>query len=139
MNSNAEQAATGASSSNTLPGATLGGSPFSNIESNLGSGSSSISGGTDEIAKSMMGIDIDLAKISSNVISKIVNYLNYVFEPVQHTFTNEIMSTHLQNISLLLFILTALILRFFISFLFNLTLFIFSDRLINYFKNKYIL
>jgi len=117
----------------------VGGSPLSNIESNLGSGSSSISGGTDEIAKSMMGIDIDLAKISSNVISKIVNSLNYVFEPVQHPFTNEIMSIHIQNISLFLFILTALILIFFISFLFNLTLFIFNDRLINYFKNKYII
>jgi hypothetical protein len=65
-----------------------GGGPLSNIESNLDSGSSSVSGGTDKIAKSIIGVDIDLAKISSNVISKIVNYLNYVFEPVQHTFTN---------------------------------------------------
>jgi hypothetical protein len=105
-----------------------------------GSGSSaSVPGGTDEIAKSMMGVDIDLAEIFDSVLSKLVNYLNYVFEPVQHTFTIDVMSNHIQNISILLFILTALILIFFISFLFNMTLFLFSDRLMRYFTNKYIL
>jgi hypothetical protein len=48
-------------------------------------------GGTDEIAKSMVGVDIDLAKIYDSILSKIVNYLNYIFEPVQHSFTIDIM------------------------------------------------
>lgn len=145
LDSNAMQAATGANSSSTLPGSTLGGGPVANTESILGSGSTSSSasasvpGGTDEISKSMMGLDIDLAQISDSVLSKILNYLNYMFEPVQHTFTIDVMSNHIQNLSLLLFILTAIILIFFISFLFNVTLFIFSDRLMSYFTNKYIL
>jgi len=66
---------------------------------------------------------IDLENFVDSVWSKLLNYLNYVFEPVQH----------------LLFILTVLILIFFISFLFNVSLFIFSDRLMRYFTNKYIL
>ena len=86
-----------------------------------------------------MGIDIDLAGICDSVLSKTVNYLNYIFEPVQHSFTIDVMSNHIQNISILLFILTAIIILFFISFLFNITLFYFSDRLIRYFTNKYIL
>jgi len=119
---------TGVNSSSTLPGSSLV-SP---------SGSSS-AGETDEIAKSMIGVDIDLAKISDSILTKIVNYLSYIFEPVQHSFTIDIMSNHIQNISILLFILTAIIFIFFISFLFNVTLFIFSDRFMSYFTNKYIL
>ena len=139
LDSNAMAAATGANSSSTLAGSTLGVGPESNTEIINGSviSSGSVSGGTDEIAKSMVGIDF--AKIYDSVLSKIVNYLNYMFEPVQHTFTIDVMSNHIQNLSLLLFILTAIISIFFISLLFNVTLFIFSDRLKSYFTNKYIL
>jgi len=68
-----------------------------------------------------------------------VNYLNYIFEPVQHNFTIDVMSNHVQNLSILLFILTIIILIFFLSFLINMTLFVFSSRLLKYFTNKYIL
>jgi hypothetical protein len=138
LNNQAEQAATASNSSSSLPGSTVGGSTSGNFMGS-GSSSSSVPGVTDDIAKSTMGIDIDFAKIYDSVISKIVNYLNYVFEPVQHTFTIEVMSNHIQNISLLLFILTAILLIFFISLLFNITLFLFSERLMSYFTNKYIL
>jgi hypothetical protein len=138
MNPHAEQAATGTNSSSTLPGSSEGAGPVSNTDSILGSGSSSASApeGTDEIAKSMMGVDIDLTKICESVLSKIVNYINYIFEPVQHSYTIDVMSSHIQNISILLFILTAIIFIFFISFLFNITLFLFSDRLLKYFKKQ---
>lgn len=119
---------TGVNSSSRLPGSSL-----------VSPSCSSSAGETDEIAKSMIGVDIDLAKIYDSILSKIVNYLSYIFEPVQHSFTIDIMSNHIQNISILLFILTAIIFIFFISFLFNVTLFIFSDRFLSYFTNKYIL
>jgi hypothetical protein len=136
--SNELPTATGANSSSTLTGTTAG--PFSNTESILGSGSSSASlpGGTDEISKSMYGLDIDISQIYDSALIKIVNYLNYLFEPVHHTFTLDVMSNHIQNLSVLLFILSAIILIFFISLLFNVTLFIFSDRLLTFFTNKYI-
>ena len=127
LNSHAVQG-TGVNSSNTLPGSSL-----------VSPSVSSSAGVTDEIAKNMLGVDIDLAKICESILSKIVNYLNYIFEPVQHTFTIDIMSNHIQNISILLFILTAIIFIFFISLLFNMTLFLFSERLLKYFTNKYIL
>jgi hypothetical protein len=84
----------------------------------------------------MFGLDI--AKFYDTVLSKIVNYLNYVFEPVQHSYTIDVMSNHIQNLSLLLVILTALIILFFISLLFNLIIYLCSDRLLIYFTNKYI-
>lgn len=110
--------------------------PVSSLVSPSGS---SGAGGIDEIAKSIIGVDIDLAKISDSILRKIVNYLSYILEPVQHSFTIDIMSNHIQNISILLFILTGIIFIFFISLLFNVTLFIFSDRLLSYFTNKYVL
>jgi len=139
MNSQAFDAATGVNSSSTLPETTVGVGPVYNTGMIQGSdgNSANVTGGTDEIAKSMVGIDF--SKYYDSVLSKIVNYLNYMFEPVQHTFTIDVMSNHIQNLSLLIFILTALISIFFISLLFNVTLFIFSDRLKSYFQNKYIL
>jgi hypothetical protein len=140
MDHSAEQAATAATSS-SFPGTTVAGSPVSSSGSFLESGSSSASvpGGSEDIAKSIMGVDIDYVKIYETAISKTVNYLNYIFEPVQHSFALDVMSNHVQNISILLFILTVIIFIFFISLLFNITTFIFSDRLLSYFKNKYII
>jgi len=138
FNPQAEQLSKDYNSSSSLPVSTVG-SSTSGIFMGSGSSSSSVPGGTDDIAKSIMGVDIDFAKIYETVISKIVNYLNYFFEPVQHTFTIDVMSNHIKNISLLLFILTAILLIFFISLLFNVILNIFSDRLMSYFTNKYIL
>lgn len=101
--------------------------------------SSSVPGLQEEIAKSSIGIDIDLVAFSESILNKIMTYLNYLFQPVPHNFTIDVMSNHIQNLSILLFILTILILIFFLSLLFNLTIFIFSKRLLNYFTNKYII
>jgi hypothetical protein len=121
LESNELPGATAANSISTLPGSTVGGGAVSNTASILGSGSSSASvpGGTGEISKSMMGLEIDFAKIYDSVLSKIVNYLNYIyiyiFDPVQHPYTLDLMSNHIQNISILY--LTAIILIFFIFYL----------------------
>jgi hypothetical protein len=138
FNPQAEQAPIETNSTSCLPGSSVVDSTSGNI---LGSNSSSSSvpGGTYEIAKSILGVDIDLVKFYDTVLSQIINYLIYIFEPVHHGFTIELMSNHVQNISVLLIIITGVIFIFFISLLFNLTLFLFSGRLLNYFKNKYIL
>ena len=124
----------------TIPkgGSTVGGSVSSN-GSFIESSSANVPSGSDEIAISIIGFDIDFLKFSDTIISKIVNYLNYIFEPVQPNFTIDVMSNHVQNLSILLFILTIIILIFFLSFLINMTLFVFSSRLLKYFTNKYIL
>ena len=65
-------------------------------------------------------------------------HLHNFFEPVQVSFSNELLSEQIHFISIILFMLTVFILIFFISLLFNITVFIFSDKLLNYFTNKYI-
>ena len=60
MDARAEQAAI-ATNSNTSPSATNG--PVSSTTLGSGDSSANVSSGTDDIAKSVIGIDIDLAKI----------------------------------------------------------------------------
>jgi hypothetical protein len=96
-------------------------------------------GVSGETAKSIIGGDIDLGQISETIINNIADYLDKIFEPVVVSFSNEVLSNQIHNISILLFLLTVCIGIFFLSLLLNLTVFIFTDRLMNYFKNKYIL
>jgi hypothetical protein len=67
------------------------------------------------------------------------DYLEKIFEPVQLSFSNELMSQQIKNLSIYLWILTVCLVIFFISLLFNIVLFIFSAKLTKYFTNKYIL
>jgi len=66
-------------------------------------------------------------------------YLEKFFEPVQLSFSNEVMSQQIKNLSIYLWIITFFLSIFFISLLFNIALFIFSEKLTKYFTNKYIL
>jgi hypothetical protein len=61
------------------------------------------------------------------------------FEPVQLSFSTEIMSQQIQNVSIILWIITLFVAIFFISLLFNIAIYVFSDKLTKYFTNKYIL
>lgn len=126
-----------------ISGANRGGGAGSNssslFENGVSNSTGSGSAGSGEASKSIIGGDIDLGKISETIISKIAEYLDYIFEPVQVSFSNEILSNQIHNMSILLWILTVCLSIFFISLLVNIALFIFSDRLMKYFTNKYIL
>jgi len=93
--------------------------------------------GTREATQSMIGGD--LWKLPESIINQAAAYLEKFFEPVQLSFSNEVMSQQIQNVSILLWILTVCLSIFFISLLFNIALFIFSENLTKYFTNKYIL
>ena len=95
--------------------------------------------GSGETANSVIGVDIDFHQIAETILNKISAYLDYFFEPVLVNFSNELLAIQIQNLSLILFFITVCIGIIFISFLFNLTAYIFSDRLLKYFKNKYII
>ena len=76
------------------------------------------------------------------LLNKIINYiieiLKSILKPVQATYSNELLANQINDISILLFILTLLILGLFIGFLLNILILINSDKIMNYFKNKYI-
>ena len=102
-------------------------------------------GGVNEPANNMIGGEIDFSNILETINSitdtitiSIIEYLQKIFAPVQVDFSIDLLSAQINGISIVLFIITICILLFFISLLFNFTVFIFSDKLLSYFKNKYV-
>jgi hypothetical protein len=89
-------------------------------------------------SKNIIGGD-KLGEIFESIMNKIADYLDYIFQPVSLNFSNEVMSNQIHNLSILLWIITICLLVFFISLLINITLYIFSEKLLKYFKNKYLL
>lgn len=86
-----------------------------------------------------LGDGDSLSELSNNMISYLVDNLQSILKPVQVDYSNEVLANQVYDISILLFILSLLIMVLFISFMFNVILVINSDRIINYFKNKYII
>jgi hypothetical protein len=80
--------------------------------------------GTEELANKLMG--------------SIVNILKPILEPVQVSYSNVELANQIQDIGIILFILIILIMFLIVALLINIFVLIFSDKIINYFNNKYI-
>ena len=76
--------------------------------------------------------------LSNKILSSIMDILIPILEPVKVSYSNELLATQLYGISILLFILSILLIILLIGFMVNLLIYIYSDRIINYFTNKYI-
>lgn len=67
-----------------------------------------------------------------------MSYFTKFLEPVQVNYSNELLAEQIYGISILLFALSITIIVLIIFLLINIIVFTYSDKLINYFKNKYI-
>jgi hypothetical protein len=74
----------------------------------------------------------------NKIVAYIMNILRPILEPVKVSYSNELLANQLYNISIMLFILIILIIFMLIGFIVNFLIYINSDRVINYFTNKYI-
>jgi hypothetical protein len=71
-------------------------------------------------------------------MDNLMNFLRPFLEPVQVNYSNELLANQIYGISILLFVLALIIIMLIIFLLFNIIIFTYSDKLITYFKNKYI-
>lgn len=94
--------------------------------------------GSVEPSNSPIEGDIYLEKISESIFNKVVEYLDNIFELIQLSFSNDVLYNQIHNLSILLWILIVFLSIFFFSLLVNIVLYIFSERLAKYFKNRYI-
>ena len=102
--------------------------------------SSSNSGsGSGNISNNFIPSGNDLENIGNKVINTFMGYIRPILEPVQVSYSNEMLAEQIYGISIFLFILSILIIILFIFFILNILAFIYSDRIINYFSNKYII
>jgi hypothetical protein len=79
-----------------------------------------------------------LEDISNNLVNSVMDFIKPILEPIQVSYSNEVLANQIYGISILLFILSLLVTILLIFFILNTLLFIYSDKLMNYFKNKYI-
>jgi len=84
--------------------------------------------------RSKQGID----GISNDIVTYIITILKPILVPVKVSYSNELLATQLYGISILLFILCLLIIIMLIVFIINLLIYLNTDKIINYFNNKYI-
>ena len=74
----------------------------------------------------------------SNLINSWFEIFKSILEPVSVSYSNEVLSNQLYNISIILFILSIALLILLTAFVVNIISFIYSEKLLQYFTNKYI-
>ena len=85
-----------------------------------------------------LGDDINLNDLIQEYMSGVFNSLKFVLEPIQVNYSNEVLANQIYDLSILLFILSILITGLILVLLLNVLIYMNMDRIIKYFKNKYI-
>jgi len=76
--------------------------------------------------------------LSNKILSSIMDIFIPFLKPVKVSYSNELLATQLNGISIILFMLCILIFILLIAFMVNLLIYLNTDRISNYFNNKYI-
>lgn len=79
-----------------------------------------------------------LNNFTEELVKNITDILKSVIEPVQVDYSISLLANQIHNVSIMLFILSVLIIILLLGLLINILIFAYSDKLINYFSNKYI-
>lgn len=86
-----------------------------------------------------------LNKVSSKfmpenqILDTVVSYLKPILEPVSVNYSPETLANQIYGISILLFIMSILIMILLLAFIINITILVYSDKLMSLFTNKYII
>ena len=75
---------------------------------------------------------------SEQLLYKSIEFLKPVLEPVSVDYSNNILAEQIHGISILLFVMSVFIFVLIISLLWNILVLVYSEKLLNYFTNKYI-
>ena len=83
-------------------------------------------------------IGSSLEELSEKIFSQILQYFSSYLEPIQVSYSQDLLAAQIYHLAIVLFIITVLLSIFIIAFIFNLIIYIYSDKISSYFKNKYI-
>lgn len=72
------------------------------------------------------------------IFSNIIDQLKSILEPVIVPYSNKVLANQIIELVIILFILTILIIGLIIVFIINTIVFTYSDKIVNFFTNKYI-
>jgi hypothetical protein len=88
--------------------------------------------------KTLIPEDFDLNSIGENLINGVLEILKPILNPVYVDYPANVLSEQIHSLAVLLFIMSILISILLVAFMFNIIIYVFSDKLINIFTNKYI-
>lgn len=83
-------------------------------------------------------IPSDTDDIANTFLKGFFDKFQYILEPVQVDYSNSVLANQINDISILLFILSLLIIGLITVLIFNMFIYINMDRIINYFNNSFI-
>lgn len=75
----------------------------------------------------------------NQILETVLSYLKPILEPVTVEYSNELLANQIYGISILLFIMSVLMMILLLAFIINVTILVYSDKLITLFTNKYII
>ena len=85
-----------------------------------------------------MGDGNNLGDLGQSYLNSIFEHLKFILEPVQVNYSNEVLANQITEISILLFILGVLTSILIAFLLVNMVLYMYMDRIIQFFNNKFI-
>ena len=86
----------------------------------------------------LIGDGDNLNDLAQGLLNGIFDSLKFILEPVQVTYSNDLLANQINDLSILLFVLAIIIFSLIIVLLFNLFMYINMDKIIQFFNNKYI-
>lgn len=103
----------------------------------------------ESVSNLISNFDLSSSFISNNLKTNIMDFINLkikpifdyfvkILSPVKVDYSNELLALQINGIAIALFILCISIILLFIAFLINVIILLYRDKLISYFKNKYI-
>lgn len=90
------------------------------------------------MSNSFISGDNGLEDITNKLLNNLMDYIKPFLEPVQVSYSNDVLANQIYGLSIMLFILSVLIIVLLLFFIINIVIFTYSDRIMNYFSNKYI-
>ena len=81
----------------------------------------------------------NLSDLSNTIINSLFDKFKFILEPLQVNYSNEVLANQIHDISILLFLISVLITILLIFLLINIFLLLNMDKIIKYFKNKWVL
>ena len=99
--------------------------------------SSSISSVVDSSTASLSSVN-NLTDVTNKTVVFVMDTLIPFLKPVPSIYSTEVLATQIYHLSIFLFILSILISILILSLLINIFVLIYSDKITNFFTNKYI-
>ena len=92
----------------------------------------------DETLNKLVPDGNGIEELINQFIGQVLNTIQPFLEPVKVDYSMEVLANQINDISIILFILCALIMGLIVGLLSNIIILLYSDKIINYFNNKYI-